>query len=229
VTDLVKDYFVRTLSATEADALGLELRDSADTARRFALLAEQDYRRLGLPAPGTRDRGRKFWLLGAGFLLGAAASWAWFDHPWSVATERALAPAQEESFPEESPAPRHRPHRAELDEVAMPVAAPPTAIRPAKNISAPAAPAPLLRLLVSARSGGQLAFDIRLDGASAAARAQVLDRGGYVIRPLQTIAPSQWVWDGRDSNGRLVPKGNYCIQAIDADQKRVKWVKVEAR
>jgi hypothetical protein len=235
VTDLIKDYFVRTLSAAEADALGAELRASEDAARRFALLAEQDYRRLGLPTPGPRERGRKLWLLAAGFLLGAATSMAWFYHPWRATAELLSIPEsvqppwKDEAFPEEPLPSRPSHQRAEPDEKASPEVPPPVNVRVEKDAPIPAAPTPVLRLFVSTRSGGQLIFDIKLAGASTAARAQVLDRGGYVIRALDPVAASQWTWDGRDSHGRLVPKGNYCIQAMDADQKRVKWVKLDAR
>jgi hypothetical protein len=61
--DLIQDYFRRDLDAAEEESLAQRLRASPEATARFAALAAQDYRAMGLTGPDGNREGRAWHVL----------------------------------------------------------------------------------------------------------------------------------------------------------------------
>jgi flagellar hook capping protein FlgD len=92
--------------------------------------------------------------------------------------------------------------------------------------------APIARMTISpnpARGEQRLRFELR---APSRAHVAVFDVAGRLVRALddrQLLAPGEheWIWDGRDANGRLVSPGVFFLRVqCDGAQSEAKLVRL---
>lgn len=203
MSDLVSEFFKRDLREEEAEELAGCLSASVEEAGRFASLAEEDWKRLGLPEPG-QGRGWRGAFIILSALLGLAGLYLAFQ---------AMKTTQGPAYFEET--------RAELK-----------AAGPEAEASLPKAggrlskAAPRLRV----RLEGDSRFVAEVFGAFKAEQARVLDRQGRELARLSLLRPlNAWLWDGRRATGARAGAGFYEIRVEGEGKRLSKWVEIEVK
>lgn len=218
-TDLIADYFIRNLEPGEDAALAALLESSPEAAERFANLAREDYRRLGLPVPAVPNPllGRLKYG-GFGLLVLAGLLWWWNQPTRTDAVAVGVVPQSDSEVALPRPElERHRASRppAEDMESGADALAPAfqDAVRPHLSIS---------------MESGQGPFDVKVTGGTAQA-VGVFDSGGTLVGRLAPAGPQAWVWDAKASAGRPVGPGRYRICLRAGEQPLKQWVEIERR
>jgi hypothetical protein len=201
MSDLIRTFFERDLSAEESLELGRLLENSDQEASRFARIGEEAYLATGLPAHhwpggihwpsggGLAGKGSSYLALGltALSLVGLATWWFWPKSP--VTTPDSI-----------------------------PVQLPPAQSPAAKSLSSAVVPREVMPLApVPGLEGSKLNVVVDAPHESLVT-VRVLDAQGTEARFLYTgfLKPGHWsfTWDGLLSDGKAAPAGKYTIQVV---------------
>ena len=214
--DLLSDFFARNLDVPEDAALAALLESSPEAAERFAALAQQDYQRLGLPAPVLPNPLLGRLKAGALGLLAAGALLWWWTLPTqtlSVAVGRVTEPEREVSLP--PMAPRHHAYAHHDGEDLLP-----------RTLGQAGSDGlPRLSIHTETRQGP---FTVKVAGG-AAQPVGVLDSNGNLVGRLAPSGTGTWVWDTKGKDGKPVIPGRYRICLLAGDRPLRQWVEIERR
>ncbi len=218
MADLIKKFFERELSGSEADSLGNLLKESPDDALRFEKFLEEHYLATGLPSPqappslqnlpgvpgGLGISGLKLFALLIAAGIGVLA-WKFWPAPEAASPKAALAPVVPVS---ELPA---RKITQFLPDEAKPSPVP-------AQKAGPMAEGNELSVVVEAKE-------------KALVTVRVLDGQGGEIRDLFTgfVQPGRWAfkWDGILNGGQPAPSGDYQIDVQTGSLHQHKSVRVK--
>ena len=203
MADLIAEHFSRDLSEAEENELAQLIKDSPQEAERFAELAAQDWKHLGLAEPVLRrlKLPKPMHALG-GLALAAVAAFA--------ALHEAPQAPQPRSIEQTIVYTRFGEH---------------------KGASGPAQ-LPGEQLQVIARPGTDKIFTLQLLHPKAIIQsADVYDEEGHRVSALKSTDTREWgwSWNGRNSQGSLAKPGRYELRLQRENGKLSRWVQVEVR
>jgi hypothetical protein len=217
--DLIADYFTRNLEVGEDAALAALLESSPEAAERFAQLAGEDYRRLGLPVPAVPNPLLGYLKMGGlGLLVLAGLLWWWNLPTRTASVAVGVVPSADREVSLPRPVlERHeskRPVEADLE--------PQTQDRAQDSAGGSQ---PRLTISMETRQGP---FEVRVSGGTAQP-VGVLDSAGNLVGRLAPNGPQSWAWDAKGKDGKPVPAGRYRICLLADGQPLRQWVEIERR